>query len=548
MIKKFTFLLFAAAAMAAGANADDNLTFNWAHSVDGTTTSGDQVIGVAKGADGNYFVLNAFGTNSDTGDMNVNFDGEALLDHTGNNPVEGSPYKGNSMNANLLLQSVDSVTGDVKWFAYTKKGYVYENSSQISSAPDGGLVMVLKCRAWVEEAGLNNLLELIDAKGHSTTINDPYTQESEYRYLVIKMSGEGVLEWSRVIAGKVVLAGEKIDENYESALKRDAKDVITVYSSEVDDVGNIYLAGNFRTSIYFKKKDGSVVTFAAKNNQSYTGDSQEVMGDLFLVKLDKDGYYENSLLAEGTAALAFLDNVVYNDGKVYLNGRTKSDGTTLTIGGKEITASETYQTMFMVSVNTADMSVNWVSPLTSSKGTKASTVVIQNKSSQFINGSVYFTGLLRGAWIKAGETEPFIDSKANTLKGYVLKINPETGEVQNYYISDATSISGYWGVYVGENNTYAFGYNFGGGAILTKIANDTYTKVSETAVCTYGTVAALTTPLIDGENFVMQNRGGAGSGSSASASFYNTDKNFPNLVGWGTVYYSYKINDAAAAE
>lgn len=48
-----------------------------------------------------------------------------------------------------------------------------------------------------------------------------------------------------------------------------------------------------------------------------------------------------------------------------------------------------------------------------------------------MNGYVYFTGLLNGSWKQESESENIVtnhDSKQ--LKGYVLKMNPETGKVE----------------------------------------------------------------------------------------------------------------------
>jgi len=548
MRKKFTFLLFAAVVFAVGANADDTLTFNWAHSVDGQTTGGDSGVGMAKASDDSgYFVCTTWGTSDTQGAKNVCVDGDTLRQHNSTVAVVGGSCTSTSNNANILLQKVDQ-SGNVLWYAYTKKGDFNWSYSDCVAAPDGGVVLVLKGRAWEKADGLNNLIELVDARGRSTTVNDPYTTKSEYRYIVAKLNGEGVLQWSRVIWGKIVLAGEKIDDSYDDPLKQNAKDVLDVYGTDIDNTGNIYIAGRFRTSMYIKKSDGSIVTLVAKNNKSFDGDSQQVMGDLFLIKLNANGFYENSLVSESTASLAFFDNVVHNDGKLYLNGRVKGDGTTYTLGDKTVNASTELQTMFLASINTSDLSVNWINTLTPSKGTKASTAVTQNKNAQYINGSVYFTGLLKGAWTKEGETTPFADSQANLYKGYVLKVDPETGAIQQSYVRTEGGIGGFFGVWVGGSNTYIHGYDMSSKAILVKIDNETFTKQDETVICTYGTTAICTPPLIDGENFIMMNRGGKANNYTNSATFYGTETKFENLACWGNVYYSYKINDATKTE
>ena len=48
MKKKFTLLLFAILSLTMSLNAQSPLAFQWAHSVDGATTGGDNVMGMCK--------------------------------------------------------------------------------------------------------------------------------------------------------------------------------------------------------------------------------------------------------------------------------------------------------------------------------------------------------------------------------------------------------------------------------------------------------------------------------------------------------------------
>lgn len=196
MIKKITFLMLAAMTLTVSASADDNLTFNWAHSVDAQTSGGDNVKGIYKATDGNYFAVTSFGTTSTA--LNVTVDGETLTDASGN-AIEGSPYTGTSNNGNFLLQKVDAQTGSISWFVYTKKGDVENGNTLVAATSDGGVVIAAKCRAWVKEAGYDNLLEIVDASGATTTVKDMGTQSGEYRYLIVKLNADGKLEWTRLL-------------------------------------------------------------------------------------------------------------------------------------------------------------------------------------------------------------------------------------------------------------------------------------------------------------------------------------------------------------
>lgn len=521
MKKKFTLLLFAILSLTMSLNAQSPLAFQWAHSVDGATTGGDNVMGMCKSSDGYYYIATNFGTSTTQKALNVWFDGELLKNEHG--AYEGSPYTGTSQNGNMLLQKV-AKDGSVVWTTFTKKGDV--DHAEVAPTSDGGLIVALKCRAWVKEAGLENMLCYVDATESETNITGDQV-ESEYRYLIMKITKTGTIEWYRKITG-LVKNGEK----------QPTKNNIYVYGLAVDEYDNIYLAGNFRTEMYLNKSDETKVTLVAKSSvDTWDGDSQNTVGDMFLVKLDSKGYYLNSIVNNGIVDCAFLDKVAYNNGKLYLDGRVKSVGNEITFGGVTVNASKDFQTQLLLSVNTEDLSVNYIKSLTSVENVKKR-FVIQNKSAQYLNGYVYFTGLLNGSWQQEGESENIATNHTSAqLKGYVLKMNPETGKVEKATVRTDGGIGGFFGVYEGAEKLYAFGYDFSGGAIVAPINKNTYAVETPIIVCKYGLVGNATTPIVDGENFVMANRG------KSAASFYGTDKKFENLKNWGSVYYSYKMSD-----
>ena len=370
-MKKFILFLAACFMLATASQAETQpaVTFNWAHTVDGATSAGDNIIGMVKASGGDYYVATTWGTNSGASQVNLWFDGEQVTGADGA-AIVGSPYTGTSQNGNMFLQKVSNA-GSIVWNAYTRKGDIAHDKSHIVPTKDGGLLAVLKTRAWVAEAGYDNLLEYVDPTGHVTTIKDMGNVSGEYRYLVLKIAENGSLEWSRLIAGKV-----------EKRKKGFTKDNMSVYGVAVDEDGGIYLTGNFRTEMYLKKSDGTVETLTAKNTTEWDGDSQGVVGDLFLAKLDKDGYFVKSLTAEGIAASAFLDKVVYADGNLYFSGRIKGKaGNELTLGGKAVSVTNDCENLLLASVSAADLSVGYVKTITPVGSKKT----IQNNGCQWID-------------------------------------------------------------------------------------------------------------------------------------------------------------------
>ena len=533
MKKNFTLLLAAFMLLMVSAQAQSPLTFQWAHSVDGNTKGGDMIVGMTMSSDGNYYVATTFGTSNDEDDaLNVWFDGEKLY-NSKNKLVTGSSYVGTSQNGNLLLQKVDK-EGNVLWNMYTLKGDVEHAATKMVPTSDGGVVMAIKTRAWVEAEGLTNLSSIYQPgkRGLKYVITDDLTKPSEYRYVILKITSKGVVDWYQIIRGEV-------REDTKYATKNNAY----VYGLTIDENDNIYVAGNFRTKLWFQDAQNKWNEIDAQNTKDWNGDSQAVTGDLFLVKLNKQGLFLNSFLADGTAKCAFIDNLCFDDGKLYLNGRVQGDGTEMKLGGFKVDASNDRQTEILASVNASDLSVNYVKSLESVANTD-NRFVIQNKSVQLLNGKLYYTGLLNGSWKQDGQT--LLDNPSSKLlKGYVLQVDPATGHVDNAAIRLDGGIGGFFGVYEGQKNIYAFGYDFNGGAILAPISKDNFTLGTATKVCSYGTVGICTTPIVDGENFVLANRGGVARNFSNKASFYGTDFKFENLKCWGTVYYCYKMSDVA---
>lgn len=531
MKKKFTLLLAAFMLLMVSAQAQSPLTFQWAHSVDGNTKGGDMIVGMTMSSDGNYYVATTFGTSNDEDNaLNVWFDGEKLY-NSKNKLVTGSSYVGTSQNGNLLLQKVDK-EGNVLWNMYTLKGDVEHAATKMVPTSDGGVVMAIKTRAWVEAEGLTNLSSIYQPgkRGLKYVITDDLTKPSEYRYVILKITSKGVVDWYQIIRGEV-------REDTKYATKNNAY----VYGLTIDENDNIYVAGNFRTKLWFQDAQNKWNEIDAQNTKDWNGDSQAVTGDLFLVKLNKQGLFLNSFLADGTAKCAFIDNLCFDDGKLYLNGRVQGDGTEMKLGGFKVDASSDRQTEILASINASDLSVNYVKSLESVANTD-NRFVIQNKSVQLLNGKLYYTGLLNGSWKQDGQT--LLDNPSSKmLKGYVLQVDPATGHVDNAAIRLDGGIGGFFGVYEGEKNLYAFGFDFTSGAILAPISKDKFTLGTATKICSYGTVGICTTPIVDGENFVLAHRGGVARNFSNKASFYGTDFKFDNLKCWGTVYYSYKMGD-----
>lgn len=104
-MKKITLFLaaFFMLATASLAETQPAVTFNWAHTVDGATSAGDNIIGMVKASGGDYYVATTWGTNSGASQVNLWFDGEQVTGADGA-AIVGSPYTGTSKNGNMFCR------------------------------------------------------------------------------------------------------------------------------------------------------------------------------------------------------------------------------------------------------------------------------------------------------------------------------------------------------------------------------------------------------------------------------------------------------------
>jgi len=511
-MKKITLLLMAVLAWVGTVSAQDAqsaVTFNWAHSVEGG--AGANICGSTMSTDGSYYIATTFATKANN--VKVSFDGVVM------EGIEGSAHASN--NNNLMLQKVGK-DGTIAWSLYTKKGDV--SSINLASTSDGGVIAVVKSRAWDAAEGLTNLLEVIDAKGASTIINDPETTSGEYRFSVLKITADGTVAWNRIISGQV--------KEYSGKFTTDNA---YVNSCVVDADDNIYLGGNFRTTLVFAKVDNTTVTLAAKNTPDSYFNTQNSVGDLFLAKLDKDGYYVNSIVGEGTCAMAYIDKMIEKNGKLYVDGRVQGEGYTL--GGKDILANASYQTPYVAALSTSDFAVDYVNTFAVTANS-ASRFVIQNKAMDMVGDNLYLTGALNGGLAADGIT---VNTEATQLKGYLIKVDATTGKVLSMVVNNE-GISSYQGVYNGDKTIYAYGYVMVGGvgtAYLFPFAKDKMVLQTQILLTTAGSDVA---PLLaDGNQLILMSRG-----RKATHTFTGTDKTF-TFGAFAAAYYSYSINDVPTA-
>lgn len=126
-----------------------------------------------------------------------------------------------------------------------------------------------------------------------------------------------------------------------------------------------------------------------------------------------------------------------------------------------------------------NLDVKWAKLITAF-GASDSKHTTQTKNMDYINGSLYLSGMMKGGFAPYGEEKARIASKSTPLNGFVIKCDASNGEWLGGVSADEQGIGGYFGVAKGkENNLYAYGYSWATpnkGICLTTIDESSWEK------------------------------------------------------------------------
>ncbi len=349
MIKRnFTTVALATSVMFALQAAETQPIFQWGKVFDGPTSAGDQGTDIALAPNGDVYWMNTAGSNESTG-LDINYDGQLLFN--GGNYNTGSSYCNN-----LCIIKTDG-NGSKLWTVYTNTSDFYSNNGGISVTSDGGVIFAAKVRH--NDGMLTDPIRFVYQGG---TYEIPWTAERRYASLVIgKISADGKVLWVRQYKLDTTPA-PKASGTYADF----TPDALHSVYVATDDADNIYVAGNYRNPFHFVDKNGKETLLTPHNTKSWTGDSQTVCGDMFVVKLDPDGYYLKSLTTTGEAGAEIIGDINWHRGNLYCAGYiVDGNGTQVSLGGNALSPSEVMSpTLFSL---TQELEVNWVNCMPAEK-------------------------------------------------------------------------------------------------------------------------------------------------------------------------------------
>lgn len=534
MKKIFTLIGVLALAITTAFAADDNYTYAWNHTIDGLPAAGDNVLGMAKSADGKVFLLSQFCSGSSSasvasgyrnapdisGFLNLYIDGQKALDDNGSEII-GNDYKttdGTSTAENALLQKVDPKTGEILWNVWTDRGEPNSNYSHVIPTKDGGAVLIMYYRHWAQGKG-DTLMRIHGTNGTVKTMKTKkvgvWTDQNGAMHLyyvpiMVKINSDGEIVSNRALWTVEPVTNLQLNPSWLSYTR----------GVTIDDEGNYYVCGNFRTTLTFTMTDNTKTKITAKNVSGWTGDDQNSIGDLYLAKFRaSDGKCLAVYTAEGTATQTYLQKLAYKDGKIYAVGTVQGDGTSITIGNKSLTFPTTGQSLLVAAFDTN------LKPLYAKGYGATSTGALHIENLQVFNGNLYMSGSFlsrngNGA-LKDLDDENTTIFQASTKqhKGYIIELNPEDGShIATGKISQTSGLTKLYGIFrtkeAGKYYLNGWGYDMmTGGANIYKFdatpdADNALENIDYTNVVNRGQGFAMvqTTPVVVGNNVVLMSR------------------------------------------
>ncbi len=451
-MKKLLLLLLAVSGFTT-ANAVEP-ALNWAKLVD-TKSTQDIVCGMAAASDGNALSLSLFGTSAATD--TVGFDG--VLIGTGAATVSNSDVK------NLLLIK-HKADGSKQWAVYSKHGDYDSGACNVLGTADGGALVMIKSRG--NDAATIEAPQLIDATGNEIDFPDFPTARRVYNTMLFKVNDEGNVQWVRHFAMDQLPVPNATATGATDA----TTNAVTPYGLTVDADGNIYIGGNFRSSMIFTGQGNSTFVLTPRNIDSYSGDVQTAAGGLFLVKLDADGNYLSHLKVSGATVRDQIAALAYADGNIYFCGNAQgAQGDKLTVGDKTVTIPNALDGILYGSVTTS-LAVNYVDYITA-YGSTDNGHTTQIKNLRAIDGNVYILGLVKGGFGPSSSTSATISSAGKPLEGFAIKLAATDGSWSSAEVN-GLSIGGYFDALRYDGKTYLFGYriNVATGVFLEEYADD----------------------------------------------------------------------------
>lgn len=378
--------------------------------------------------DGGLYAIASVGTHEETDDICLGSD--KIAPGTKNYGANS-----NSINKNLIVTRL-TADGNAVWTLHSKNADV-DNNMLLQPVADGIIVFFDVRHA--DKCGGSDIV-FVDATNHETvmswTLDGGNDGKRYYQGVVMKISHEGVVQWLR-----------QIDVDHQTTAQG-----IYAYLLSVDKEGNIFIGGNYRAELTLLKSDKTNVKIPARYVDGWNGDTQTSVGDLILVKLDKDGYYQKHLQTSGSAQYVSFRSMDKKGDKFYLMGSLKGTANEpVYLGDKQATPTSDYMTFFTAAVNSS-LDVDFFT-LYAVEGRNFTI-----NCPRILAGSNCLWFLCKAAGIVNTKNGKTLTYGSNTNVGMVMKIDAENGELLDGYVNNVNQAGYFSGFEGSDGKLYAVGY------------------------------------------------------------------------------------------
>ncbi len=428
--------------------------------------------------------------------------------------------------------------GDLRWSVTPTLSNVSANSLYLAQTADGGVV--LSCNATFNSNAAGDapsLITLTDTANNALTItNDNDTNsKSPYVGVLIKFSADGAVEWHKEIYSNPFGDADKTIFDANAS---------TLTDVTADEVGNVYVAGYYKTSVDF---GGTTIT--AKNGKVST--KIEDQGDAFIAKYDSEGNFVTVLTNNAESAYASKEastHITYNNGKLYCGSVVNAlDGATYTYFGQAADINSKSNIVYGV-VDCATMTCE-------SAGALKATGTANNAQLQNIvayDGEFYLCGSLNGGFAQ-GETT-LGTSQAAKLENMVARV--KTNDLSaTLYLSKKNIGNDFYAIEAADDNKlYTYGYVLGDATTYLFSYDLTTGELLDSTALWKGTSTVLSacfnneTHQLVGTTYSKQLKNFIGDETEATTDAYSAFHGFLTAVQLPTLSASTSIENVAVAD
>lgn len=447
-MKKIYVLTLALASMSymtSGAQNENAPSVKWAKVFSTGASTGVQSSDIITDADNCVYALETTATLSSA--PTVYFGDEAVFD----GPLT------TKNNNDLLLIKADA-DGNKLWSLHSSiSGDYAQNRGKLAITPEGNIIFTAKVRH--SDGILNEKMSITDGKGKTISFGQA-VEKRYYQGIVGCVSPDGELLWLREIIPATALT------QFEN--KKFISDGIDLNALSTDTEGNIYIGGQQKADVTIAADANQTKEIKAQNINATT---QTAGGNMLLIKLDSNGYIIQSITAEEDLASSNIQDLAFEDDRLYVYGHIKGSdmGSTIKINGNTLSATDIDSPI--IGSLTSDLTTSWIKALKAEKVDGKS--ALQNGSISVYNNTLWYCAQYNG---KLGDGANSVSSTQGTQReGFIIKLDATNGDwlaaTNNRPDYDTSGIAGYMGAYQNPDElsaVYVYGYNMGSGKVFIR--------------------------------------------------------------------------------